>query len=60
MLTMVGLLITTGVVSWLILNQMFSKKAPPKSVEDQLGEAIGKYLKEGIKVKMETLDSGRK
>jgi len=58
---MVGLfpLITAGVVSWIVLNQIFSKK-PPKSIEDQLGEAIGKYLKEGIKVKMETLESGKK
>lgn len=53
-------LITAGVVSWIILNQLFSKKAPPKSVEEQLGEAIGKYLKQGVKVQMETIDAGKK
>ncbi|MGA0197642.1 MAG: hypothetical protein ACO3NK_00680 [Prochlorotrichaceae cyanobacterium] len=52
-------LITAGVVSWIVLNQIFSKR-PPKSVEEQLGEALGKYLKEGIKVKMETVESGKK
>ncbi|MFZ9736566.1 MAG: hypothetical protein ACO3EZ_00985 [Prochlorotrichaceae cyanobacterium] len=52
-------LITAGVVSWIVLNQIFSKK-PPKSVEEQLGEALGKYLKDGIKVKMEALESGKK
>ena len=53
-------LITAGVVSWIILNQLFSKKAPPKSVEEQLGEAIGKYLIQGVKVQMETIDAGKK
>ena len=45
-------LITFGLVAWITLNQIFAKK-PPKSVEDQLGEALGKYLKDGIKVKIE-------
>jgi len=45
-------LITFGVVTWVVLNQIFEQK-PRKSTEEQLGEAIGRYLKEGIKVKME-------
>jgi len=53
-------LITAGVVSWIVLNQLFSKKAPPKSAEEQLGEALGKYLKQGVKIKMETIDAGKK
>ena len=49
----VMVLVTASVVSWITLQQMFAKK-PPKSPEEQLGEALGKYLKQGIKVTMQT------
>jgi predicted hydrocarbon binding protein len=33
------------------------KDPPPKSVEQELGEALGKYLAKGIKINVEVIGS---
>lgn len=36
------------------LSSIFKQpEPPPKSVEQELGEAIGKYLKKGVKIRVE-------
>ncbi len=49
------ILIMLGVVLYCFTRDVFSKP-PPKSVEEQLGESITKYLGKGIKVRIETDD----
>lgn len=49
------ILIVLGVVLYFFTRDVFSKP-PPKSAEEQLGEAITKYLSKGIKVRIETND----
>ncbi len=43
------ILIIAVFVVWLE-SILFPKSAPEKSIEEELGEVIGKYLKEGINV----------
>jgi hypothetical protein len=45
-------------VAALVLSTIFKQQPPsPKSVEEQLGEAIGKYLAKGIKIQVEVNNS---
>jgi hypothetical protein len=50
-------LIVIGVLLYLFSKDVFSQSPPPpKSVEEQLGEAITKYLGKGVKVRIEKDD----
>lgn len=49
---MVEIVITAGIVLYLFTKAIFAKP-PAKSVEEQLGESITKYLSKGIKVRIE-------
>ncbi|NJN86233.1 MAG: hypothetical protein HC881_07855 [Leptolyngbyaceae cyanobacterium SL_7_1] len=39
-----------------VLASIPQKKSPPKTVEQELGEVIGKYLGSGIKIQVEIND----
>lgn len=49
---MIELFITVGIVLYLFTKAVYAKPKP-KSVEEQLGESITKYLTKGIKVRIE-------
>lgn len=49
---MIEIAITAGIVLYLWTKAVFSKP-PAKSVEEQLGESITKYLSKGVKVRIE-------
>ena len=49
------ILVTLGVVLYCFTRDVFSRPTP-KSVEEQLGEFITKYLSKGVKVRIETDD----
>ena len=51
------ILIMLGVALYCFTRDLFSKP-PPKSAEEQLGEALTKYLSKGVKVRIETDDRG--
>lgn len=46
-----------GVLLYFFTKAVFARP-PAKSVEEQLGESITKYLSKGVKVRIETDDRG--
>jgi hypothetical protein len=49
---MMEVFLTIGIVLYLFTRYVF-KPPKQKSVDDELGDAIKKYLKEGVKVRKE-------
>lgn len=50
---MLDIVTVTVMVAAFVLSCIPQKKPPPKTAEQELGEAIGKYLTKGIKIQVE-------
>lgn len=51
-------LILFAILLYLWTRAVFAPKPPPKSLEDQLGETLAKYLTKGVKVRIDPKDWG--